>query len=374
MHRFQFNNPSVALLGLVVATLGPAIGCERGGNHAAAESAPLLVETVPIEQLQTYEVRRLFSGVVRSRRASQLGFERGGTVSKVLVDEGDRVEEGQLIARLDTAQLRAARKRVAAGLAEAQAGVGISTLTAERLAQLADEEFISRQSADEARFGLEAAEAKKLELEAARAQIDVELQKSKLFAPFSGVVSARLVDEGTVVAAGTPVVRFRESDEKEVVVGVPTFIEFPVGSEQELDIEGRRVAAPVTAVVDDVDARTRTVTVILELPDDTNVAEGQMVRLVHRREVEGVGFWIPTTALTQGFRGTWTVYSVKTDGEDSVIAREAVEVLHNETDRAFVRGTLEPGDRVISTGLHRVVPGQRVRIDDPTVVVKEAAP
>lgn len=374
MHNSHWISIAAALGLTVAATLPFAAGCERGGNHAAAEAAPLLVETISIEPLDAYDVRRVFSGIVRSRRASRLGFERAGLVSKVLVDEGDRVNEGQLIAKLDTAQLRAARKRVVAGLAEAQAGVGISTLTADRLAQLADEEFISRQSADEARFGLEAAEAKKLELEAARAQIDVDLRKSKLFAPFSGVVSARLVDEGTVVAAGTPVVRFRESDEKEAVIGVPTFISMPVGSEQELDIRGERVFAPVTAVVDDVDARTRTVSVILELPPQVEAAEGQMVRLVHRRAVEEVGFWIPTTALTQGFRGTWIVYSVKTEGDDSVVAREAVEVLHTETDRAFVRGTLEPGDHVIATGLQRVVPGQRVRIGDPTDSKEEVAP
>ncbi|MEM7437046.1 MAG: efflux RND transporter periplasmic adaptor subunit [Myxococcota bacterium] len=361
--------PSTPAFAATLLTLSLAsassIGCAPNENHAAAAAAPLRVETLRIEPLDDYAVRRVFSGIVRSRRASRLGFERGGLVSKVLVDEGDRVEEGQLIARLDTAQLRAARKRIVAALAEAQAGVGISTLTADRLSQLAQEEFISRQSADEARFGLEAANAKKLELQAALAQVDVDLRKSRLLAPFSGIVSARMVDEGTVVAAGTPVVRFRESDEKEAVVGVPTFVAIPVGTEQELEVGGTILRAPVTAVVDDVDARTRTVTVIVALPDDVPAADGEMVRLVHRRQVDGSGFWIPTTAMTEGFRGTWTVYSIKADGEDQVVAREAVEVLHTETDRAFVRGTLEPGDQVIATGLHRVVPGQRVLVGEP---------
>jgi len=336
-------------------------GCERGGNHAAAEPAPLLVETLEVEPLDGYEIRRVFSGVVRSRRASRLGFERAGLVSEVLVDEGDVVEQGQLIAKLDTAQLRAARRRVLAGLREAQAGVGISTLTADRLNKLADEQFISRQSADEAKFGLQAAEAKKNELEAALAQIDVDLRKSRLVAPFSGTVSARLVDEGTVVSAGAPVVRFLESERQEAVVGIPTFIAVPLGSEQELEVAGQRVFAPVTALVEDVDARTRTVTLIIELPEEVDAAAGEIVRLVYRRSVPGDGFWIPTTALTQGFRGLWTVYTVKSGDDGPVVAREAVEVLHTETDRAFVRGTLEAGDQVIATGLQRVVPGQRVR-------------
>jgi RND family efflux transporter MFP subunit len=351
--------PTAALALIALATLASS-GCEGTESRAAAEPAPLLVQTTAVEALDEYEIRRLFSGAVRSGRASQLGFERPGLVARVLVDEGDAVKAGQVIAVLDTAQLRAARRRVAAGLQEAQAGVGISTLTADRLEKLADEQYISRQSADEARFGLRAAEAKRMELRAALAQIDVDLQKSKLVAPFSGIVSSRLVDEGTVVAAGSPVVRFRESEDREAVIGVPRNVEIELGSVQELVLDGRPFEATVTAIVDDIDARTRTATVIVELPDDVEAADGQVIDLVHRRRIVDAGFWVPTTALTEGLRGTWTVYSVEADGETGVVRREAVEVLHAETDRAFVRGTLEPSDRIISTGLHRVVPGQRV--------------
>ncbi|MGB5811158.1 MAG: efflux RND transporter periplasmic adaptor subunit [Polyangiales bacterium] len=360
-HAFAVRTSiGLAAVSLVLSTL---MACDRRGNHAAAAPVPLRVEVTEVVVLDRYEVRRTFSGVVRSRRATRLGFERGGLVAEVFVDEGDAVDDGQLVARLDTAQLRAARKRIVASLAEAEAGVGISALTAGRLTQLADEEFISRQSADEATFGLQAAEAKKLELQAALAQIDVDLRKSRLVAPFSGVVSTRLVDEGTVVGAGAPIVTFRESDQKEAIIGVPTFVSIPIGTEQDLLVGGQSVRAPVAAVIDDVDARTRTVTLIFELPDDATASDGELIRLAHAREVQGSGFWVPMTALTQGLRGMWTLYSIKSEGEGEVVARETVEVLHTETDRAFVRGTLEHGDRVIATGLQRVVPGQRVRTD-----------
>ncbi len=364
--------PTTSVFAAVLVALLGATGCDPGESHAAAEAPPLAVQTLVVQQQDDYQTRRLFNGTVRSRRASQLGFERSGLVSKVFVDEGEPVQEGQLIAQLDTAQLRAARRRVAAGLAEAQAGVGISTLTADRLNKLADEQFISRQSADEAKFGLQAAEAKRLELEAAIAQIDVDLRKSRLVAPFAGVVSARMVDEGTVVSAGAPVVRFRESDQKEAVVGVPTSVTMPLGSVQQLVVGGRTLDASVTGLVDDVNARTRTVKIILDLPDDVQAADGEVVELVHRRSVADSGLWVPTTALTEGLRGMWTLYSVKQQDGRSVVAREAVEVLHAETDRAFVRGTLQSGDRVIASGLHRVVPGQVVEsLDAPVAEAEE---
>lgn len=337
-------------------------GCNGAENDAAVEPAPLPVETLQLRALDEYEVRRTFSGTVRSRRASQLGFERPGLVDEVFVDEGDVVKEGELIAKLDTAQLRVARRRVAASLKQAQAGVGISTLTADRLSELADEQYISRQSADEARFNLETAEARRLELRAALAQIDVDLEKSRLVAPFSGTVSTRLVDEGTVVAAGSPVVRFREADEREAVIGVPRTVPIEAGSRQELALDGQSFEATVSALVGDVDARTRTVTVIVALPPELEAADGQVVDLVHRRRVVDSGFWVPTTALTEGLKGLWTVYAVEPDGEAGTVRREAVEVLHAEAERAFVRGTLEDADQIISDGLHRVVPGQRVLV------------
>ena len=355
----RFIAALIPLFGLGVLTTA-LNACNSTESHAATEPSPLPVETMLAQELDHYEVRRVFSGTVRSRRASQLGFELPGLVDKVYVDEGDAVKEGQLIAEVDTAQLRAARRRVLASLKEAQAGVGISTLTADRLEKLAQDQYISKQSADEARFSLQAAEAKRMELRAALAQIDVDLEKSRLVAPFSGIVSTRLVDEGTVVAAGAPVVRFRESDEREALIGLPRSIPIETGSTQELILDGRSVEAQVAALVNDVDARTRTVTAILELPKDIEAADGQVIDLVHRRRVVDSGFWVPTTALTEGLRGTWTVYSVKADGDAGIVRREAVEVLHAETDRAFVRGTLEPSDQIIATGLHRVVPGQRV--------------
>ena len=363
MPRTRYIPPTlwVSLAGFALVALALS-GCESAESHAAAESAPLRVETLEMRQLDSYEVRRVFSGTVRSRRASRLGFERAGLVAKVFVDDGDVVKEGQLIAELDTAQLRAARRRLSASLKEAQAGVGISTLTADRLEKLAEEQYISRQSADEARFSLQAAEAKRLELRAALAQIDVDLEKSKLVAPFSGIVSTRLVDEGTVVAAGSAVVRFRESDEREAVIGVPRNIPMEIGSIQELVLDGRSFEAPLTALVNDVDARTRTVTAIIAFPAELEGADGQVIDLVHRRRIVDSGSWVPTTALTAGLRGMWTVYSVEPDGETGIVRREAVEVLHAETNRAFVRGTLESSDQVIANGLHRVVPGQRVLV------------
>ncbi len=316
-----------------------------------------------VQARSEYSVTRRFNGVVRSGRSSALGFERPGRVIKVYVDEGDVVRRGQLVAELDRKQLAAARRRLVASLQEAKAGVGIAELTARRLKKLADERFTSKQSSDEARFGLRAAQAKRDTLRASIREIDVELGKTKLYAPFAGQIAARIVDEGTVVGAGTPVVRFLEEGAKEAIVGVPASAAqtIKVGQTVDLQVGDRSVGATVKHLVADIDPRTRTVSLIFALADARSSPDGEVVVFDHRHPIAGSGFWVPTTALTQGLRGLWSLYVVDGDGAGPArVRREEVHVLYAETDQAYVRGTLEDGDRIVMTGLHRVVPGQLV--------------
>ena len=69
------------------------------------------------------------------------------------------------------------------------------------------------------------------------------------------------------------------------------------------------------------------------------------------------GFWVPVTALTESDRGLWGVYVVK---DESLVERRIVEIIHSESERAYVRGTLEDDDRIVRTGVQRLVPGQQV--------------
>jgi multidrug efflux pump subunit AcrA (membrane-fusion protein) len=103
---------------------------------------------------------------------------------------------------------------------------------------------------------------------------------------------------------------------------------------------------------------------------------GQIVRLQLEETVDATGFWLPTTALSEGERGLWScLVAVPNESKTSAerrshrVERRAVEVLHTELDRVLVRGTLNAGDRVVTRGTHRVTVGQSVRVakGQPTV-------
>ena len=79
------------------------------------------------------------------------------------------------------------------------------------------------------------------------------------------------------------------------------------------------------------------------------------------------GAWLPIAALSESQRGLWSAFVVEpAEGGAQVVRRAELEVLHVETDRAFVRGTLEPGAAVVVSGAHRLTPGQAVSTSAPS--------
>ncbi|MGD1941200.1 MAG: efflux RND transporter periplasmic adaptor subunit [Leptolyngbyaceae cyanobacterium] len=454
------RQPSWVRYGLLGATgLLVLVGAATGFNvltgsspaPATSESRVLPVETLTLEPVDAYQVPRVYTGEMAALRRSELGFERGGELVQVLVEEGDRVSAGTLIARLDVRNLETQRLQLQAQKAQAEAQLAelengaraedIAVAEAEvrdieqqlilqetqedRREYLYERGAIAREQLDEFAFGanslqarldqarsrlqelqngtrfeqLDAQRAVVAQLDAQLQDIDVNIAKSTITAPFDGIVAERRVDEGTVIGSGQAVIELVEAASPEVRVGVPAAVvdDLRVGTVQSVNVNNRAYPAEVVAVSPEVDATTRTQTVILQLePTAISAIEpGQTARLTIDEMIQSDGYWLPTAALTQGLRGLWTAYvlvpsdseaasaadddaftagasrgnAVKaTDGSARVLEPRSVEIIHEESTtadgesstRVFVRGTLEPGDQVVTSGVHRLVPGQRV--------------
>lgn len=399
-------------LGLILWVLCFACSKDTSPGQVATAQPPLKVSVMTLEPVSSYATRREYSGSLVARRSSPLGFVRAGRVDSITVEEGDRVSGGQTLARLDTraliqrrARIEASGKSARARLKEAQAlprqeavraarfqvrqaeeQLRLSLLKRERRRQLFEAGAIPREQLDEvasqtrtlgdalreARARLADLEAGNLaetiqvreasvdELDAELGSVRVDLEDSVLTAPYGGLVARRLIDEGTIVAAGQPVLELVESAALEAHIGVPyqqARLLRP-GEERTLLLGHQKVPARVKSLLPEVAAQTRTVTVVLEVPDPSGFRPGQTARLEIREEVEAQGFWLPVGALVKGNRGLWSCFTV----EEGKVQRQEVEVLYTDGDRALVRGTLAAGDRVIDEGAHRVVPGQEVEL------------
>jgi len=340
-----------------------------GASPPPAEPPVVPVQTRTLERQNHYEVQRAFLGRVRPRQSTALGFEREGRVARIDVDEGEAVEAGALVATLDLARLKAERTRLRANLRQLDAKVDLAERTARRVATLADKQFASEQQRDETALGLEADRARRQEVQAALDQVEVELEKSVVRAPFAGTAVRRFVDPGAVVGAGQPVIELQGRLTAEAEIGLPIGrVEgLKIGDAHALRWRGEVVQAELSSIVDEVRPGARTVTALFELPKDRSWIREERIELQLKERIEAEGFWVPLAALSQGPRGSWVVYV----SEDGVVVPEAAEVLHATSDRAFVRGTLEAGQALVVDGTHRVVPGQRIEAVEAVAGVEE---
>jgi len=329
-------------------------------------SEPLQALTTPVTIESGYLVAREFIGRVEARRESDVGFELGGQVAEVHAEEGENVERGELVARLDTRRLEARRSELAATVEQARTALELAEITRSRVREASDLNAVAPQTRDEAELDVM---AKAAALERARAgleAVEVDLEKSRLRAPFDAVVARRFLDEGQVINAGQPVLKLLERTNPEVRIGVAggAVSALEAGQSHELEVSGQQVPATLRAVLPVRERGTRSVDAIFTLHTELDgIRSGDLARLEIERRIEEAGTWLPTSALTEGRRGLWAVYVAPGEpGQTTRLERRDVELLHQEGERAFVRGTLEAGERVVLEGLHRLVTDQEVTI------------
>jgi multidrug efflux pump subunit AcrA (membrane-fusion protein) len=399
-------------LGVGLRSLSPSV-------ESTPATAPLPVEVTILTAVDAYQVERQYVGELVAQRRSGLGFEQGGRVVALLVQEGDRVVTGQPLARLDTRslisqrqQLMAQRDQAIATLNELQNGPRQQSIAAaqaavadleqqvalakgqrDRRSALYDRGAISLEELDQQTFGTGALEnrlaqaqsqldellagtrpeqlaaqaARVRQLEATLQAVDVDLSKAVITAPFSGRISQRLVDEGVVVSGGQPLVQLSEGGATEARIGIPADVadSLSLGSAQTVAVGGRSFSATLTALLPELESTSRTVTAVLTLNTAEELTLGQTARLVLTHSQPAPGFWLPTTALVQGEQGLWSVYVATGEGAaEATVARQPVDIVHTEADRVLVQGLVQGGDRVITSGTHRVVPGQAIRVPD----------
>jgi multidrug resistance efflux pump len=329
------------------------------------------------------------------------------------------VTEGQLLAKLDVRELNASREELLAQLAEAEAAyaelqagprrfekaasqdrveqlqsnLALTRTQLERRRTLFESGAIPKEDLDvleseeqslvnqlqaaknqvrdlDAGARPESRQAGRARVEQVRASLDslnVRLQDSLLKAPFAGTIAERLLDEGAIVTAGEPVFELVTEQQLEVEVFLPPerAEELSVGDVVTLSSKGAKQTARVADFLPNVNTATGTRGVLLTLPEDGSFQPGELVRLNLGPARQNTGYWLPTTALLPGERGLFQCYTVEpVEGEENLfeVKKQAVEIIGGKGEKTFVRGTLTGDTRVITDGVQRVVPGQRVRL------------
>ncbi|MES2261610.1 MAG: efflux RND transporter periplasmic adaptor subunit [Pseudomonadota bacterium] len=316
-----------------------------------------------------------FSGEVRARIESRLGFRVGGKIVTRKVDVGAVVKKGQLLMQLDPQDLKLSQAQALAGLRAVETTRDFARSELKRYQDLKAQNFVSQTVLDSKESAYKSAQASVDSAQAAYRGQTNQAGYASLLADVDGVVTAVDAEVGQVVAAGAPVVRVAKAGDKEVVIGIP---EDKVDALSHIaDVQVRLWADPQRAVPGKIreispvaDAATRTYTVKVAVPDTLAGARLGMTALVKFASKAPVPLIkVPLTALfyEKGKTSVWLV-------ENGTVKLVPVTMSGPAGNDMVLSGGVKPGQTVVTAGVNLLKPGQKVTILGNDVATPAAAP
>ncbi|HBT1835279.1 TPA: efflux RND transporter periplasmic adaptor subunit [Klebsiella pneumoniae] len=372
MLRLNAVHLAVCLLPLALA------GCGEPADHDDPRIRPPLVRVATVERAEAGS--RAFTGVIVARTQSDLGFRVAGKVLERRVETGQSVKRGQLLLRLDPADLalQAQSQQRAVDAARARAKKAANDLA--RYRGLVASGAISAAEFDQINA---AAEAARGDLSAAQAQANVAQNATGyagLLADADGVVvetlaepgqvvSAgqvviRLARAGQVVSAGQVVIRLARAGQREARVQLPETLRPAVGSEAlatRYGSESQPVTATLRLLSDAADATTRTFEARYVLNGAlANAPLGSTVTLrIGNDQAPGQVLAVPLASVYDPGNGpgVWRIAS-----RPATVSWQPVTVLGLDDETARVTGPLKPGEPIVALGAHLLHQGEAVRL------------
>lgn len=320
-----------------------------GTGPASPPPTALELATAPVE-FREVETTVSAEAVVEAVRQSTVASQIAGRIVDLPFDVGDRVEKGQVIARIDE---RAASQALAASEAQvrsAEATLANARAAYERSQQLYAQKFISQSALDKAQADFRAAESQMKAMLAGAGQAATERSFATLTAPYGGVVSARLVQLGEMATPGKPIMTGFDPASLRVVATVasPQVPAIQASSRTRIEVPAanRWVEARAIVVVPSADPRTHSTQVRIELPPDVRGIYPGVFARAHFVVGSASRLMVPREAVVR--RSELTAVYVITDGMPqlrqvrvgSVADDRGVEVLAGL--RAGERVALEP--------------------------------
>lgn len=368
-------------LALLAALAAPTLGCggESGEGPAGPDAGP--PPEVGVVELEAQEVSlsTLLPGRSSAYRIAEVRPQVSGIVQERLFQQGERVERGEVLYRIDPQRYRAAVARAEAELASARADRGEVRTRERRTAALLEREAVSQQQYDQVEAELEQADAAVERARAERETARIELDYTTVKAPIDGVAGPTLVTEGALVTENQeqPLARVTRLDPiyvdiarsvrelrwlrrqlesgrlEEVSPGrTPVTLVFQDGSEY-----GRTGRLQLTDVT--VNPSTGSVTLRAIFPNpERELLPGMYVRARLTQGVQEDAILAPQQGVTRSPRGEATALVVKGDG---TLERRTLELGRAIGSFWLVKEGLADGERLVVTGLQGVEPGDSVR-------------
>jgi membrane fusion protein, multidrug efflux system len=306
-----------------------------------------------------------YAAEVRARTESRLGFRVGGKMVSRQVEAGQRVKAGQLLAQLDAGDLRLGQEAAAAAAEAALTQYELAAAELKRFQELRAQGFISAWELERRESSLKATRA---QAEQARTQADLQRNQAgyaALTATAAGVITGVDAEPGTVLAAGAPVLRLAHDGARDAVFAVPedsvAGIRALLGRKDALLVRAWGSSSPMPGTVREVAAAADPVTRTFQVKADLAAAAvqlGQTLTVSIALPPSPGITKLPLAAVMQqqGQTAVWLL-----DPGSMTVKVQPVVVAGAEGNEVVIASGLNPGQVVVTAGVHVLTPGQKVK-------------
>lgn len=346
---------SVSVLGMILLMTA----CSK----PAPPEEPVRAVKVMTVGFAGYQAETEYAAEVRPRLESRLGFRVAGKIVRRQAEIGQKVQAGQVLAEIDPKDYRLSAEAAQAQVNAAKTNRDLAQADFNRFKTLKEQNFISGAELDRREAAVLSAQA---QLEQAQSQLAVQGNQAgyaKLVADRPGVVTAIEAEPGQVVVAGAPVVRLAMDGPRDVLFAVPEdkLVGVSMGTKVTVRVWSSQAIlhGKVREIASSADPLTRTFAVKVALDEGTAPPLGSTVFATPKIKMiaDTAVIKLPTGALRQDGNSSavWVL-----DPETMTVKSRSVQVLTAEGNLAVIGGGLKPGDKVVSTGVHVLAPGQKV--------------
>lgn len=332
---------------IALACLLAACGGEGSGDAGPTGPPPATVEVLAVSE-QPFLDRADLLGELQAENSVLVRSEMPGIVEAILFEEGSEVAAGDVLFQLRDREQNAR-------LREAEAELGLAQEDFDRTQKLARLNAAAAAQLDKAASVLAVAKAR---TELRR----VELERTRIRAPFAGRAGARLVSPGARIKADDQLVRLDAMDPLALVFTIPEVV-LPlarIGAEFSLDVAafpGRRFPGTIRFIAPSVDSASRRILIKGRVPNPDGTLLPGMFARVQATLGEREAMLVPEEALVTTPEGNF-VWRI---GADDAAERVPVEIGVRETGRVELKSGLRAGDRIVTAGTHKLRPGAKVK-------------
>lgn len=336
------------------------------GHHQAKPAVEdvVLIRAMRIGQAEPAS-NHTYSGEVRGRYESQLAFQVGGKIVKRNVDLGNRVRAGEPLMQLDPKDVQQTVNINTAQIYSAESQLKLAENNMERYRKLYEQNAISRMQYEQYENAYAAAVAALRQASAQYAQGANQLEYTTLYADSAGVIASIDAEAGQVVSAGQSVVTLVRDGELEVEISVPENQIEEVRKTRKINVSfwalpNVMVDGIIREIAPIADKVTRTYKVrisLLKVLPEIKLGMTAAVSMAGDNQLTSI--YIPLSAIYQekDIPAVWVV------NEDSVNLRPIQVGTYGDSKIQVLAG-LNPGDVVVTAGVHKLREGQKVRISD----------